>query len=226
MISVKSVVRIYLDLIKHLNSSVVEQWTENPCVIGSNPILNIYMYFFSPLEQFQVLPIFSIFFNHLGLNTTNEAIILLLIFLFFLTLLNFFLYFFFKKKIYKNFYFNLFIELINTLSTVICLLVNWHCRTKTECLIFVLAVINLGFVLRFDVDFCYLYDIIVKHNEQANMYPVVEPSNFVSTYNYLSSISPTNSTNLSDYNSTKIISKDFSLLRQVVAGHKKIYFYC
>ncbi len=41
------------------------------------------MYFFSPLEQFQVLPIFSIFFNYLGLTVTNEAIILLLIFLYF-----------------------------------------------------------------------------------------------------------------------------------------------
>ncbi len=46
------------------------------------------MHFFSPLEQFQVLPIFSLFNNYLGVSLTNEAIILLLLF-FYLSILYF-----------------------------------------------------------------------------------------------------------------------------------------
>jgi hypothetical protein len=51
---------------------LVEQWIENPRVSGSTPLLNK-MFFLSPLEQFQVLP--------LGLGFTNEFAILSLILL-------------------------------------------------------------------------------------------------------------------------------------------------
>jgi len=36
-------------------------------------------YFFSPLEQFQVLPIFSFYFDFIDFSLTNETVILVLI---------------------------------------------------------------------------------------------------------------------------------------------------
>lgn len=39
-------------------------------------------YFFSPLEQFQVLPIFSVYLNFIDISLTNETIILVLILFF------------------------------------------------------------------------------------------------------------------------------------------------
>ncbi len=39
-------------------------------------------YFFSPLEQFQVLPIFSVYLNFVDLSLTNETVILVLILFF------------------------------------------------------------------------------------------------------------------------------------------------
>jgi len=42
------------------------------------------LFFFSPLEQFEILPIFSIF-SFLDLSITNQYIIFLLIFFFFVT---------------------------------------------------------------------------------------------------------------------------------------------
>jgi len=43
-------------------------------------------YFFSPLEQFQVLPIFSVYLNFIDISLTNETIILVLILFFSLVL--------------------------------------------------------------------------------------------------------------------------------------------
>ena len=43
-------------------------------------------YFFSPLEQFQVLPIFSVYLNFIDISLTNETIILVLILFFSLIL--------------------------------------------------------------------------------------------------------------------------------------------
>jgi hypothetical protein len=42
------------------------------------------LFFFSPLEQFEILPIFSMF-SFLDLSITNQSIIFLLIFFFFVT---------------------------------------------------------------------------------------------------------------------------------------------
>lgn len=44
--------------------------------------MNIMNIFTSPLEQFQVLPIFSFYFGFIDLSITNETIILILIALF------------------------------------------------------------------------------------------------------------------------------------------------
>ena len=43
-------------------------------------------YFFSPLEQFQVLPIFSVYLNFVDFSLTNETVILVLILFFSLVL--------------------------------------------------------------------------------------------------------------------------------------------